>query len=63
MACSATDRLLDPGAFATTMPFWVAALTSMLSTPTPARPIILGRVAFSRTSAVILLAERTRIAS
>ena len=36
---SATATALAPGVFMTTMPLWVAASVSMLSTPTPARPI------------------------
>ena len=37
--CSAAETTFDSGAFATTMPRRVAASTSTLSTPTPARPI------------------------
>ena len=37
--CSAAVITFDCGAFATTMPRFVAASTSTLSTPTPARPI------------------------
>ena len=37
--CSAAETTVDSGAFATTMPRRVAASTSTLSTPTPARPI------------------------
>ena len=36
---SATATALAPGVFMTTMPRWVAASVSMLSTPTPARPM------------------------
>ncbi len=36
---SATATALAPGVFITTIPRWVAAGVSMLSTPTPARPI------------------------
>ncbi len=39
MACSAVVMLLPPGVFITTMPRAVAAGTSTLSTPMPARPI------------------------
>ena len=37
--CSAAEITVDSGAFATTIPRLVAASTSTLSTPTPARPI------------------------
>ena len=39
MVCSAAATMFDCGALATTMPRLVAASTSTLSTPTPARPI------------------------
>ena len=45
IVCSAAVTTLDSGAFATTMPRLVAAGTSTLSTPTPARPITLSRSA------------------
>ena len=61
--CSAADTTVDSGAFATTMPRRVAASTSTLSTPTPARPITFRRVARSISSAVSFVAERTTIAS
>ena len=35
MVCSAVETVLPPGVFITTMPWRVAAGTSMLSTPTP----------------------------
>src|SRR3954451_16523463 len=54
---------LDWGALATTIPRLVAASTSTLSTPTPARPTALRRSALSSTSAVSLVAERIRIPS
>ncbi len=38
MACSAADSELEPAALQTTMPRRVAAGTSTLSTPVPARP-------------------------
>ena len=41
----------------------VAASTSTLSTPTPARPITFSRVARAITSAVTFVAERTISAS
>ena len=61
--CSAAVTTLDCGALATTMPRFVAAGTSTLSTPTPARPIAFRRVARSMTSAVSFVAERMRIPS
>src|SRR5450756_1617581 len=39
MVCSAAEIMLPSGAFMTMVPFAVAASTSMLSTPTPARPM------------------------
>ena len=36
--CSAVEMVFPPGVFMTTMPRSVAAATSTLSTPTPARP-------------------------
>jgi hypothetical protein len=47
------------GAFITTMPRAVAAGTSILSTPTPARPITRRFLAASITSAVTLVSLRT----
>jgi hypothetical protein len=44
-------------------PAWVAAFTSTLSSPTPARATIFSRVAAASASASTLVAERTRIAS
>ena len=41
--CSAVEIVLPPGVFMTTMPCRVAALVSMLSTPTPARAMALRR--------------------
>ena len=63
MVCSAAAIVFASGALATMMPCLVAAGTSTLSTPTPARPITLRRVPFSIRSAVSLVAERIRIAS
>ena len=45
MACSAVVMALAKGVFMTIMPRAVAALTSTLSTPIPARPITLSRSA------------------
>ena len=55
--CSAAVTTLDSGALATTMPAFVAAGTSTLSTPTPARPITLSRVAPANRSAVSFVAD------
>ncbi len=63
MACSAADTMLDVGALHTMMPCSVAASTSTLSTPTPARPMMRRRSAASTTSAVTFVAERTMSAS
>src|SRR5215208_763419 len=61
--CSAAVITFDWGALATTTPRLVAASTSTLSTPTPARPTALSRSARSSRSAVSCVAERIRIAS
>ncbi len=45
--------------FITMSPFFVAALISILSTPTPARPTTFRFVAASRMAAVIFVWERT----
>ena len=63
IVCSAAETTFAPGAFATTIPFRVAASTSTLSTPTPARPITRSRVPFSIRSALSFVAERMMIAS
>ncbi len=63
IVCSAAETTFDSGAFATTMPLRVAASTSTLSTPTPARPITFSLVALAITSAVTFVAERTISAS
>jgi hypothetical protein len=55
--------MFDSGAWATMMPRLVAAGTSTLSTPIPARPITLRRSARSITSAVSCVADRITIAS
>ena len=62
-ACSAAEITVDSGAFATTMPRLVAASTSTLSIPTPARPITFSRSARSISSDVSFVAERITIAS
>jgi len=48
------------GVFMTTMPRWVAASVSMLSTPTPARPMTRSLGADSRSLASAWTAERRR---
>ena len=63
IVCSAAVTMFDVGALATTMPRRVAAGTSTLSTPMPARPITFIRSARSIRSAVSVVAERIRIAS
>ena len=61
--CSAAEMTVDSGAFATTIPRRVAASTSTLSMPTPARPITFRLSARAIRSAVTFVAERTMIAS
>jgi len=61
--CSATLTAFPPGVFMTTIPFWVAAGRSTLSTPTPARPITRNRAACPSSSAVAFVALRTMSAS
>ena len=52
IACSAAASVLPSGAFITAMPRAVAASTSMVSTPAPARPITFRRRALASASAV-----------
>ena len=61
--CSAAETTVDSGALATTMPRRVAASTSTLSTPTPARPTTFRRAARSRSGAVSFVAERMTMPS
>ena len=63
IASSATLTLLAPGAFMTTMPRALAAATSTLSTPVPARAIARRRGAASMNAAVTFVALRTTSAS
>src|SRR5437773_6349915 len=58
-ACSAVETVFPPGALRTTTPRWVAASTSTLSTPTPARPTTRRRVPAFKTSAVTFVWLRT----
>ena len=60
---SAVAIVLPEGVFMTTTPRSVAASTSTLSTPTPARPTTRSFAAAAITSAVIFVSLRTAIAS
>ena len=60
---SATATALAPGVFITTMPRRVASSASMLSTPTPARPIMRSFGAAASNFASACTAERTISAS
>ena len=61
--CSAAETMFDSGALATTIPRRVAASTSTLSTPTPARPITFRFVPAAIRSAVSFVAERMTMPS
>ena len=61
--CSAAATVLPPGALTTTTPWRVAASTSMLSTPTPARPTTQVAVRLRGPPAVTLVSLRTTRAS
>ena len=63
IVCSVAAIVLPPGELMTMIPRSVAAFTSMLSTPTPARPMILSLSARASTSADTFDAERTMRAS
>ena len=58
-ACSAVVTVFASGVFITAMPRAVHAVTSMLSTPMPARPITARLSASSRLFAVTVVADRT----
>ena len=60
---SAVEMVLPLGVFITTIPRWVAASTSTLSTPTPARPTTVNLGAASMTLRVTLVSERTTMAT
>src|SRR3989442_15136204 len=60
---SAVEMVLPPGVFMTTIPRCVAASTSTLSTPTPARPTTRSLGAASTTFLVTLVSERTTMAA
>ena len=62
-ACSAADTMFDVGALHTMTPHSVAASTSTLSTPTPARPMMRRFFAASMTARSTFVAERTMSAS
>ena len=61
IVCSAAATMFDCGAFATMIPRLVAAGTSTLSTPIPARPITFRFPARSISPASSCVAERIRI--
>ena len=61
--CSAAEITLDWGALTTMIPSRVAAATSTLSRPMPARPTTLRPRAASSTSASTRVADRTTRAS
>src|SRR5438552_10206966 len=63
IVCSAAAMMLPRGALTPRMPLAVAAGTSMLSTPTPARPTTLRLRPASSTRAVTLVSLRTTSAS
>jgi len=58
MVCSAAERMFASGALTTMTPRRVAASTSTLSSPIPARPTTRSSSARSNTSAVTFVAER-----
>ena len=58
MVCSAADSTLDWGALTTITPRRVAAATSTLSRPIPARPTTTRSIPASSTEAVTWVAER-----
>ena len=61
IVCSAAATMFDCGAFATMIPRFVAASTSTLSTPIPARPMTRRLSARPIRSAVNCVADRIRI--
>ena len=63
IACSAVVTTLPVGVFITTTPRRVAAGISTLSSPMPARPTTLSRVAACKRSSVTLVALRMTRAS
>ena len=63
IACSAAETMFDVGALTTITPRAVAAGTSTLSRPTPARATTFSRVVAASASASTLVADRTSSAS
>ncbi len=63
IVCSAAETVFPPGVFITTTPLRVAAATSMVSTPTPARATARSLPTSSKYSAVSLGCERQMTAS
>lgn len=63
IVCSAAAPMFPLGLFTTITPSWVAALTSTLSTPTPALATTLSFLAAFRSVSVTLVSERMRRAS
>ncbi len=63
MVCSAAERMFDCGAFSTITPLRVAASTSTLSSPIPARATTLRFLPASITPASTRVWERTTSAS
>ena len=63
MVCSAAESMLPSGALTTIIPFCVAASISMLSTPTPALPMIFNFSAASITTFVTCVPLRMTSAS
>ena len=63
MASSAAEVMFDVGALTTMTPAWVAAGTSTLSRPTPARAMTLSFLPAAIASASIWVAERISTAS
>ncbi len=61
IVCSAAATMFDCGALATMIPRFVAAGTSTLSTPIPARPITFRLSARSISAASSCVAERIRM--
>ena len=60
MASCAVDTVFPPGGFMTNTPFRVASATSMLSMPTPARPMTFRFVAFARSAGVAYNSDAVR---
>jgi hypothetical protein len=63
IVCSAAERTFDWGALTTRIPWRVAASTSTLSRPIPARPMNFRFSARSMSAASTFVADRTTSAS